>query len=216
MQYLVGIRENLGYLDGEDSAVVDDGVGSLARADLEADGGGEEVGRLLEHLRELPPVGGEELPVGDSVPGRGAREREQDRRDAAVAALARRGARAGRLPRYSLDRVVVRRRGRPPPRHRSRRAERRLPGGGGGGGLTAEKLRHSHFLRFWVYRLATGGLHYLLGRGFHFIRFCNTDFKWASFSKKKGLQVGRSCLFVSFFFHSFSFFSFLCEVENQI
>ena len=146
MQYLVGIRENLGYLDGEDGAVVDDGVGSLARADLEADGGGEEVGRLLEHLRELPPVGGEELPVGDSLPGRGAREREQDRRDAAVAALARRGARAGRLARYSLDRVVVRRRGRPPPRRRSRRAERRLPGGGG---LAAEKLRHSHFPRFW-------------------------------------------------------------------
>ena len=162
MQYLVGIRENLGYLDGEDGAVVDDGVGSLARADLEADGGGEEVGRLLEHLRELPPVGGEELPVGDSLPGRGAREREQDRRDAAVAALARRGARAGRLARYSLDRVVVRRRGRPPPRRRSRRAERRLPGGGG---LAAEKLRHSQVLvlglrrgGLWLERLAICGL----------------------------------------------------------
>ena len=88
-----GIRGNLGYLDGEDGAGVHDGVGPLARADLEADGGGEEVGRLLEHLRDLPPVGGEELPVRDPVPGRGAREREQDRGDAAVAALPRRGAR---------------------------------------------------------------------------------------------------------------------------
>lgn len=153
------------YLDGEDGASVDDGVGSLARADLEADGGGEEVGRLLEHLRELLPVGGEELPVGDPVPGRGAREREQHRRDAAVAALARRGARAGRLPRHGLDRVVVRRRGRPPPRRPSRRAERRLPSrGGGGGGLAAEKQRHSHSqvlgLRLrglWMERLAIGG-----------------------------------------------------------
>lgn len=100
-------EKNWGYLDGEDGTGVDDGVGSLARADLEADRGGEEVGRLLDHLRELPPVGGEELPVADPVPGSGAREREQDRRDAAVATLARRGARAGRLPRYSLDRVVV-------------------------------------------------------------------------------------------------------------
>lgn len=85
MQYFVRIRQNVGYLDGEDGAGVEDGVGSLARADLEADGGGEEVGRLLEHLRELPPVGGKEVPVGNSVPWRGAREREQDRRDAAAA-----------------------------------------------------------------------------------------------------------------------------------
>lgn len=78
MQYFVRIRQNVGYLDGEDGAGVEDGVGSLARADLEADGGGEEVGRLLEHLRELPPVGGKEVPVGNSVPWRGAREREQE------------------------------------------------------------------------------------------------------------------------------------------
>lgn len=147
MQYFVRIRQNVGYLDGEDGAGVEDGVGSLARADLEADGGGEEVGRLLEHLRELPPVGGKEVPVGNSVPWRGAREREQDRRDAAVAALARRGARAGCLPRYSLDRVVVRRGGRPPPWRRRRRAQRRRPGGGGGG-LAAKELRHSQVLGF--------------------------------------------------------------------
>jgi hypothetical protein len=146
MQYFVRIRQNVGYLDGEDGAGVEDGVGSLARADLEADGGGEEVGRLLEHLRELPPVGGKEVPVGNSVPWRGAREREQDRRDAAVAALARRGARAGCLPRYSLDRVVVRRGGRPPPWRRRRRAQRRRPRGGGG--LAAKELRHSQVLGF--------------------------------------------------------------------
>ncbi len=63
-------------LDREDSAGVHDGGGSLAGADLEADGGGEEVGGLLQNLPELLPVGGEELPVGHPLPGAGAGEGE--------------------------------------------------------------------------------------------------------------------------------------------
>ena len=98
----------MGYLDGEDGAGVHDGGGSLARSDLEAGRGGEEVGRLLEHLRELLPVGGEELPVRDPIPGPRADEREKHGRDASLAALPRRGARASRLPRHRLDRVMVR------------------------------------------------------------------------------------------------------------